>query len=236
MKALILSEYKEEKHSIVASTKLLGIRLLDRLVFSLKGGGVTDIVITSDPQKEIVRAYMHDEKYGCPIKYAYLKGGNAISLILKARDLLEGEEQFLFTTANCLFYHRTIQTFLASQSKGISTLGGNPWINRPNLNRAVKVKTNPQGYVVQIDRNLADYDLTETGLFCFTHDIFEALTGAESRGGLDWMDGVKILAQKRQIKAVPLKEGYWHKIEGEDDMRAAKEDLLTSQVLAPGTG
>ncbi|MEW5767272.1 MAG: hypothetical protein AB1797_06535 [bacterium] len=235
MKALILSEYKEGRNSIVGSTKLVGIRLLDRLVLSLKGGGVTEIVITSDPKKEIVRAYMHDEKYGCPIKYAYLKGGNAVSLILKARELLEGEEQFLFTTANCLFYHQTVKAFLASKPQGISVLGGNaPPKSWPNLNRAVKVKVDPQGYVIQIDRNLVDYNLVETGLFCFTHDIFEALTGVESRGGLDWMDGVKILAQKRQIKAVPLKEGYWHKIEGENDLMAAKEDLLTSPFSAPG--
>ncbi|MDI6791744.1 MAG: hypothetical protein QME81_02590 [bacterium] len=230
MQALILSEYKGGENSIGPSTKLLGVKLLDRLVLSLKGNGVRDIVITSDPQKEIIRAYMDDEKYGCQIKYTYLKGGNGLSLVLKAREQLEGAERFLFTTANCGFYYRTVKTFLTSQPEAISTLGGYPRLSaRSNLERAIKVKTDPEGYVLQIDRNMADYNLIEIGLFCFTHEIFDALTEAASNGSINWMDGVNILARKRRLKAVPIKEGYWHKIERKKDLESAQEDLVTSQ-------
>jgi len=88
-----------------------------------------------------------------------------------------------------------------------------------DLEDATKVMVE-DGRVMDIGKDLKDYNAVDTGIFLCSYAIFEALRRAVARGRESLSDGIRDLALSHRMEAFPIGDLFWQDI---DDACALKE-------------
>ena len=152
-----------------------GRRLIEHILLAARAAGVRDFVIVTGYQPDAIPAALGSGRnLGVKIDYCHnprwqdLANGHSI---LTAAPLLD--ETFLILMSDHLFESTLLEALLAAPPPtGGCRLLTDPRINEVfDLDDATKVRSDSQGKILEMGKNLATYDRLDTGLFHSTQGL-----------------------------------------------------------------
>jgi 1L-myo-inositol 1-phosphate cytidylyltransferase len=144
---------------------------------------------------------------------------NGISLLAAAGYVTA---PFLLTMSDHLFEDAVVQCLLESADANDLWLAVDRKIDSIfDLNDAMKVRTHGDR-VVEIGKNLKDYDAIDTGLFVCPLDMFEYLGRAQKEGDCSLADGVRLMARDGRVRAVDIGSARWQDVDTPEMLQQAE--------------
>lgn len=227
-KAVILAAEREEalgesqKKHPKPMTPILGVPLLERLVHTLKRGGVNQTIIVTGYRSQSIRRHLGDgSKLDIGIKYAHNREytrGNASSLKV-ARKYLSETEPFLLLTADNLVSAKIIK-------KALSNLDRTPLLSvdfKPHYSRqvenATKVFVNKEGSIVNIGKNIRKWNGIFTGVLLLDNTIFNAIEQLEKAQALTITECIKqVITDGNPVWSADVSNHFWFHVDTPEDV------------------
>jgi NDP-sugar pyrophosphorylase family protein len=187
-KAVILAAEREEalgesqKRHPKPMTPILGVPLLERLVYTLKRGGAKQTIVVTGYRSQSIRKRLGDgSKLDIKIKYAhnreYTKGN--VTSLKAARKYLPETEPFLLLTADNLVSAKIIKKALSNLDRTpLLTVDFKPHYSR-QVENATKVFVNKEGSIVNIGKNIRKWNAIFTGVLLLDNTIFNTIEQLE---------------------------------------------------------
>ena len=238
MKALIIAAGEGKRIRDVSKnlpkplTPLLGLSLIERVILSAKSAGINDFVIVLGYKGDKVREKLGDgSKYGVSIEYVEnkeWKKGNGLS-VLSAEDKIN--ENFILLMSDHLFdpdVLREVRRRKLAGADGILVIdrGRRDHID---LEDATKVRIRDD-MIVDIGKNLDEFDGIDCGIFLFSERIFDALKESLKRGDDTLSGGVRVLAENGRMRFMDIGNGFWIDIDTRKSLKFAEKHLLKSLI------
>lgn len=166
-------------------------------------GIVDEVIIVVGYKAEMMQEYLGENYRGMKIKYVLQEetSGNASALNL-AREAVKG--RFILLFGDDLYSRVDIRNLLKCENAILAQRVENPsnfGVLKVENDRFVEVIEKPQEFIS---------DLVNIGCFVFSEKIFEVLDDIKlsRRGEYELTDAYNLLAQKTEIKVVPVSD-YW---------------------------
>ncbi len=157
---------------------------------------------------------------------------NGVSLMAAAHAVTP---PFLLTMSDHLFQPALIDLLTKSADLSELTLAVDRKLTKIfDLDDAMKVQTRGDR-VIDIGKNLPNYDAIDTGLFVCPGDIFKYLERAKQTGDCSLSDGVRLMAADNRVRAVDIGDAWWQDVDTPEMLRHAEERLRTEARLRPPT-
>jgi len=237
VKALIIAAGRGERLRPLTDEKpkplleLLGLRLIERVILSAREAGIRDFVVVVGYRGEMVRGFLGDgSKYGVKVEYvenSLWNRGNGLS-VYEARKLLN-DDKFILLMSDHIFNPEIITELKRQELKdGECILAVDTEMKYIlDIDEATKVKI-LDGRVIDIGKNLREYDGVDTGIFLCTPHIFDVLGESIHNGHDSLTDGVRILAKEGRMRVHPIngKRDYWFDVDTPESLEAAKRIIL----------
>lgn len=242
MKALIIAAGDGSRLGHLTKNKpkpliqLLGLPLIERTILSAKGAGIKEFVITIGYLGNKIKTHLADgKKYGVKIDYVENKEwekGNGVS-VLKAKKLLT--ENFVLLMSDHIFDSRILQGLLNHNMKSSVTLAVD---RRKALSDDTKV-LEKNGKIVDIGKNIRNYNCIDTGIFICSSKIFSYLEEAVKEGKTELAAGIAKATQTRDAEIFDITQinnyipsmrkevkPFWVDIDTKDDLKKAKKLII----------
>jgi choline kinase/phosphatidylglycerophosphate synthase len=233
MEAVIIAAGKGSRMSGQFSPKpltpLLGLRLIERILFVTKLAGVHDFKIVVGYKGAAIEQILGDgRKYGVRIKYIEnpeWEKGNGVS-VLKAKNHVNGN--FLLLMSDHLFDEQIIVRLASVDVKPgqcVLCVDKNVSKDHADIEDATKVYCEDD-YVKQIDSALQNFNAIDTGLFLCTPAIFVALEQSVRNGQYSLSAGNRILAEQGKLVALDVTGSFWIDVDDGPGLQKAKQSLI----------
>lgn len=192
-----------------------GVPLLVRILRTLQGEGITEAVIVIGYRGDQLRRALLAEP-SLALKLVFVenegwdKGANGMSLLC-AREYLD--EDCILSMADHLYAPEIVRRLKRADLKGgTNALGVDFDIPRCfDLDDATKVKLDAsRTRIVNIHKELEEYDAIDTGVFRVNHKLGDALQAVyERRGDASLSDGVRALSASGEFVVVDAGDARW---------------------------
>jgi 1L-myo-inositol 1-phosphate cytidylyltransferase len=147
---------------------------------------------------------------------------NGISA-LKAKDAIHGN--FLLLMADHVFESETARMMVRQRiAAGEVILGVDPKIGQIfDIDDATKVRRSGNR-IVEIGKNIKEYDALDTGMFLCSPALFHELESASKDGDCSLSDGMRRLARRGRLGAMEIGDGRWHDLDTPEALAYAGEE------------
>ena len=147
---------------------------------------------------------------------------NGISA-LKAKDAIHGN--FLLLMADHVFESETAKMMVRQRiAPGEVILGVDPKIGQIfDIDDATKVRRSGNR-IVEIGKNIKEYDALDTGMFLCSPALFHELESASKDGDCSLSDGMRRLARRGRLRALEIGDGRWHDLDTPEALAYAGEE------------
>lgn len=216
---------------------LFGVPLLEHIIVSARAAGIDKFVIVLGYRAEAIRDWFADHSFA-DISITLVENpdyhkANGVSA-LAARDFLRNP--FLLLMADHIFEPTTARALLQQplgQEEVI--LGVDYNIDRIfDLEDATKVRLDGKD-IIEIGKELADYDALDTGMFLCSPALFDRLEASKKDGNCSLSDGMRRLGEERRLKGFDIGNGHWQDVDTPEAFahteRIFDRDFSESQVL-----
>ena len=131
---------------------------------------------------------------------------------LKARNAIH--DNFLLLMADHLFEPETARMMVRQHlAPGEVILGVDPNIDRIfDIDDATKVRRSGDR-IVDIGKEIEEYDAIDTGMFLCSPALFEDLDCASQDGNCSLSDGMRRLARDGRLRALEIGDARWHDLD-----------------------
>ena len=235
MKCLILAAGKGSRLSNKGLPKplvsVLGKSLIERVILTAKACGITDFLVVTGYQGKAVRGFLDELQEREDISIIHVLNEqwdkeNGLSA-LKARPYLH--EPFLLTMCDHLFTEDTLRALKDTPIGGGEVLvcvdHEFEHLSSEEVAEATKVFTQ-KGKVLDISKQLQQYNGIDTGLFLCTPALFDALEKAAEEGDTTLSRGIKVLATQGRVRAFDMGGAPWFDVDDENSLQKAQQGLL----------
>jgi 1L-myo-inositol 1-phosphate cytidylyltransferase len=189
---------------------------------SLAEAGVAQAYAIVNPEFGDVRAAAKQFSGRIPVEFVKCsdsKLGNGRSAAF-AQQVVSGERFFVLMSDHLVSpAHLAVADAAGADCCVLATCAPAPWID---LHDATKVLSDAQGYIVQISKELADYDEIDTGVFAMTPALFDALEEARRAGEYSLTAGNQRLARDRALRSAPIGDLRWCDVDTPGDLEVAE--------------
>ena len=207
---------------------LLGLTLIERIILTAKKAGISEFLIVVGHNGDQIRKQLADgSKLGVKLDYVVnddWNRGNGIS-VLKAREFFH--ESFILLMSDHIFDYKILNELRKAtlqQDECILCVDGK--IHKYlDLEDATKVNTT-DGLILDIGKELTDYNGIDTGIFLCTPTIFDALDESIANGNESLSGGIDILTNKGKMKALDVSDKYWIDVDHSKALKNAKSLLI----------
>ena len=230
-----LAGAKDELKPLV---RVAGLSLIKRNLLMLKHGGIEEAVIVLGHRGDEVENTLKDDPdlEGIDIRFVnnpdYDKQ-NGLS-VLAAKPV--ADRRFFLLMADHVF-DRGILNVVSSNampSKGALLCIDRKISSIYDMDDATKVQTT-NNRLVEIGKELESFDAIDTGLFCCTHDLFDALDQSKVNGDCALSDGIRSLARRGSMRVLDIGEHFWQDVDTPGSKKHA-ENLLWNSCRKPIDG
>lgn len=204
--------------------KFRGKAILEHIIMRARQAGIEEFVIVVGYRSDLMRRWLDGRSFGASITLVenpdYHKA-NGISA-LQAKGLIR--ENFLLLMSDHIFEPQTAAKLLREPLKdGEVILAVDPNVDTIfDLDDATKVRRRGN-HIVDIGKEIAEYDALDTGMFLCSPALFDCLEAATREGNCSLSDGMRQLAGERRLRAFEIGDAQW-------------QDLDTPEALAYAEG
>jgi len=217
--------FADPQHRSKLLHPFLGQPLLLRTLNSARDAGITHAVLVLGYQADAVRALVEQHlPDGLQVTFTYNPNWhdeNGVS-VLAARPAA-GADRFALLMGDHVFEPATLARLLTFPLKeGESVLAVDTRESDPRI-AAEATKVRREGsHVVEIGKDVENYDALDTGMFVCSPNLFEALEHARAQGEATLSGGVRQLAMQRRMRAANIGDAVWRDIDTPADLEAAE--------------
>lgn len=215
--------------------RVAGLPLLERTIASAQAVGLDRFVVVTGHEaarvEELVwRLRERRTPNIVPVRSDQWQDGNGASL-LAARHHVCGE--FVLLMADHVVDDAILATLLDAEPEGADLLLATDFdVSATNpRDDATLVKTDG-GRILCIGKDLADYDVYDTGVFRSTPALFSAVAASCQEGQRSLSGGVRHLAERERARAVDVSGLFWIDVDTAADRRRAQAHLCGSSGKA----
>ncbi len=232
MKALIIAAGKGNRLNDLTRNKpkplvkVLGLPLIERVILTAKQAGINEFVIVIGYLGDKIKAELgNGNKLGVKINYIEnneWEKGNGVS-VLKAKNILN-EEFFLFMSDH-IFDEKILKKMIQEKidnNEIMLAVDYNLSSQFVDVKDVTKVKVN-NGKILDIGKEIKEYNAYDTGIFLCSPIIFEALEESIINSKYSLSDGGRILTKKGKVKAFDIKGSFWIDIDTKKDLKKAEQ-------------
>ena len=220
-------------------TELAGVPLIVRTLTTLEASGFDRaVVVTGYRAEEVEQALAHDPRVRMSLTFARnerWRAQNGVS-VLAARPHVHSSEFYLLMSDH-VFDARILGILDAAMlPEGGALLAVDRKLGSIfDMDDATKVRTDEEGRVLSIHKELESFDAVDTGVFRCTEALFEALDSAhEARGDCSLSDGIGQLAAQARMGTVDIGSAWWQDVDTPEAMAHAHHLLLTACLRSFG--
>ncbi len=215
--------------------KIGGLYLIERTLLTLKQAGIRSFRVVLGAHQERVQdtlaqleslAQLDIEFVDCP-DFAQ---GNGVSLKAGARGVTG---PFLVAMGDHVVTKEVIEGLIdrAGQNPSMAHLATDDDIEGVfDLEDATKVKTNPEGQIVAIGKELEDFDSIDTGLFYFPAGAGAEIENAVNNGSTSVSGVVCARIADSGFLSAPVTEGFWQDVDTKAMAKEAERRLLKTLI------
>lgn len=215
---------------------LLGRPLIQRVMETAKKAGVSEFCVVVGYKSDALTAAL--EKIGketslkiTVILNAQWVQGNGLS-VYKAKEFLEKEDSFVLLMSDHLFDPATLEALMREKlAHGEVMLAvdrkikGNEFVDMEDVTRVLE----KGGRIMNIGKQLVDYNAFDTGMFLCAPSLFEALERSMSEHGDHSLSGgMRILREEGRARTFDIKGGFWIDIDDNVMFTKAERSLKTT--------
>ena len=211
-----------------------GMPLLERIIITARIAGIRRFVIVVGYRGEVIRRWCAQRCFA-DITITFVDNcdyhkDNGIS-VLKARD--EISNPFLLLMADHVFESRTAKSLLQQPlGKGEVILAVDSNLDSIfDLEDVTKVKRDGN-HIVDIGKQLTNYDAFDTGMFLCSPELFGVLESAKKNENCSLSDGMRKLGQARKLRAFDIGDASWQDIDTPEAL-AYMETTFEQHFCAP---
>jgi len=209
--------------------KVSGVPLLKRIILTAHKGGLKKIHIVVGFQKEKIIDYVNNETWPVEINFIHndeWKKSNGISVHAAKGHI---NENFILMMSDHVFDPQTLDD-LRKESLGkhgviLAVDYKIQQIFDKDDATNVLVKNSE---LVEIDKNLVQYNAVDTGMFLMSPVIFEALDKVKINGDCSLSDGMRSLAGEGKVGTFDIKDAYWQDVDTPSALKHAEKVLVRS--------
>jgi choline kinase len=190
---------------------ICGTPLLEHIILSAHEAGVKNFVVVVGYRGELIQKYFVNRQFaGVSLEWVensdYHKE-NGISA-LSARDRFH--DPFLLLLGDRLFQPETVSSLLPQPlQEGEVILAVDRKIDCVfDLDDATKVRLEGN-YVVDIGKQIPEYDALDTGMLLCTPTLFETLESSMRNGDCSLLEAMRKLTSGRRLRALDIGRGLW---------------------------
>ncbi|MCK5013432.1 MAG: NTP transferase domain-containing protein [Candidatus Omnitrophica bacterium] len=236
MKFLIIAAGQGSRLSQIGDSKplipLLGLPLIERTILTAQKCGFSEFCIVTGYNGPKVRDFLDKLAPRRNVKIKHVineewEKSNAVS-VLKAKHAV-GKENFLLVMADHLLDKEILQHLKSQPIKNNKvilaadfTTDLNPLIDIEDVTK-VLVKKNR---IVDIGKNIPDYNAYDTGAFLCSTAIFPAIEKSITNNDSSLSGAIKVLAQEKQASVFDIQGRFWLDIDDEAAMKKAQQQLI----------
>jgi 1L-myo-inositol 1-phosphate cytidylyltransferase len=201
-----------------------GRPILEHVIQRASHAGIEKFVIVVGYRSDLIRSWFDVRSPGVSVTFVenreYHKA-NGISA-LKAKDAIH--ENFLLLMADHIFEAQTARELLKQRlGPGEVILAVDPHIDRIfDLDDATKVRRDGDR-IVDIGKEIAQYDALDTGMFLCSPALFGRLESATKDGNCSLSDGMRQLASERRLRALEIGDAQWQDVDTPEALAYAEE-------------
>jgi choline kinase len=195
--------------------QLHGKSLLEHVILGAHEAGIDNFFIVIGYGAHAMRQWFADRHLGGVTvtvvdNFEYHKH-NGVS-VLKARDLVR--DTFLLLMADHIFEPRTARALLEEPlAPGEVILAVDPKLDRIfDLDDATKVRRDGD-HIVDIGKEIADYDAFDTGMFLCSPALFDTLESVKKEGNCSLSDGMQELGREGRLRAFDIEDAVWQDVD-----------------------
>jgi choline kinase len=192
-----------------------GKPILEHVILRAHQAGIDKFVIVVGYRSDLIRRWF-DSRWLDNVSVTWVENPeyqkhNGIS-VLKARD--EIRENFLLLMADHFFEPETARILMEQPlAAGEVILAVDSKIERVfDLEDATKVRREGK-LIVDIGKEVANYDALDTGMFLCSPALFDSLESATRDGNCSLSDGMRQLARERSLRAMEIGEAHWQDVD-----------------------
>ena len=192
-----------------------GKPILEHIILRAHQAGIDNFVIVVGYRSDLIRRWLNSRWLGnlsvTLVENPEYHKANGISA-LKAKDVIR--ENFLLLMADHVFEPETARRLINQPlAAGEVILAVDPNIDRIfDLDDATKVQRDGDR-IVDIGKEIANYDALDTGMFLCSPVLFDKLQSAARDGNCSLSDGMRQLARERNLSALEIGEAHWQDVD-----------------------
>jgi choline kinase len=194
--------------------KFHGRPILEHVIVGAQEARIEEFVIVLGYRADLIRDWFESRWRG-RARFTWVHNpdyhkSNGVSA-LKARNALQ--DNFLLLMADHLFEPETAKMMVRQQlAPGEVILGVDPEIDRIfDIDDATKVRRKGD-HIVDIGKDIKEYDAIDTGMFLCTPALFDDLDCASKNGNCSLSDGMRLLARGGRLRALEI-DAPWHDLD-----------------------
>jgi len=192
-----------------------GMPLLERIIISARAAGICRFVIVVGYRGEVIRRWCAQRSFA-DVAITFVDNcdyhkDNGIS-VLKARSELR--DPFLLLMADHIFESRTAKSLLQQPlGKGEVILAVDSNLNGIfDVDDVTKVRRDGD-HIVDIGKQITEYDAFDTGMFLCSPELFSILESAKKNDNCSLSDGMRELGQARRLRAFDIGDASWQDVD-----------------------
>jgi len=236
MKCVIIAAGKGSRLQGKAQSKplmpVLGVPLIERVIREAALAGIDEFCVVTGYQEAAVSYFLTklSQRTGLSITSVknpeWEKTQNGIS-VLHAKNFVK-DDAFILLMCDHLFDSAIIQKLLGSTpQEGEVVLAIDRHLKNPLVNLQDVTKVKEEGNkIININKQLTDYNAFDTGIFYCSPQFFEALEACQKQGKTSLTDAVALLAKQGKMRILDIGEAYWIDVDDATDASNAKKTLL----------
>ena len=211
--------------------KVAGLPMIERAILSAKKAGIMDFVIVTgfrgeELQKKLKR---HQKRLGVSLEFVHnseWEKSNGHS-VLKAKPFLD--EDFILLMSDHIFDWNILAGLLERRPcEGEVILAVDDRVDEIfDLEDATKVKT-VDGRIVQIGKEITDYNAIDTGMFYCSPSLFAALEEVCLRGKGSLSEAIGLLASEKRARTYRIGRAFWQDVDTPPTLKQAEKMLFRS--------
>jgi len=242
MKVLIIAAGQGNRLSQIGDSKplipLLGLPLIERTILTARKCGFSEFCIVTGYNGQKVRDFLNKLASRRNVKITHVineewEKSNAVS-VLKAKHALD-EENFLLIMADHLLDKEILQDLKAHPIENNTvvlatdfTTDSNPLVDINDVTKVLVEKDR----IVDIGKNIPDYNAYDTGAFLCSTAIFPAIEKSIANNDSSLSGAIKVLAQEKQASVFDIQGKFWMDIDDEAAIKKAQQQLIKQLTKA----